>query len=93
MGDGLALLAADPLLNALHRALLGQERHVTSSIAAARAAWLDRALGDGQGALTGAQQRALLIDPLSIDRLHTRRWAQPAGASPLAGCGPAGSAA
>ncbi len=90
-GDGLLRLADDPLLNALHRVMLGRERRLAPSIAAARAALLERTLEDGPSALDSAQQRALFVDPLSIDRLHAQRWARPARPIPSTAWGPLGS--
>lgn len=91
--DGMVRAAADPLVNALHRALLGSPRRLTASIAAARAVLLDRLLADGPDALDTRDRRRLLIDPSAVDRLHERvwslperddavRWGRPGGARP-----------
>ena len=75
--DGVIRAAGDPLVNALHRALLGAPRRLTPSIAAERAALLERALTQGVGTLDARERRRLLIDPQRVDELHERVWALP----------------
>ena len=75
--DGLVRVAVDPLLNALHRTLLGARRRLRPAIRAARVALLERALAEGPAALSAGERRRLLRDPELVDRLHERVWALP----------------
>ncbi|MEO8603230.1 MAG: glucans biosynthesis glucosyltransferase MdoH, partial [bacterium] len=75
--DGVVRASADPLQNALHRALLGAPRRLTAAIRAARAALLERVLADGPRALLPRERRQLLVDPQVVERLHEQVWALP----------------
>jgi membrane glycosyltransferase len=75
--DGIVRVAADPLVNALHRALLGPPRRVTPAIQAARRAVIDRLVTQGPGALDARARRHLLVDPALLDQLHERVWSLP----------------
>jgi membrane glycosyltransferase len=75
--DGIVRVAADPLVNALHRALLGAPRRVTPAIQAARRAVIDRLVTQGPGALDARARRHLLVDPALLDQLHERVWSLP----------------
>jgi membrane glycosyltransferase len=73
--DGFVRVVVDPLVNALHRALLGRRRSLRPEIRAHRAALLTRALAEGPAALADRDRRILLHDPDAIDALHERVWA------------------
>jgi membrane glycosyltransferase len=76
--DGIVRVAADPLVNALHRGLLGTTpRSLTPAIRDMRAALLARLAAQGPGALDARERRQLLTDPELIDQLHERVWALP----------------
>ena len=76
-GDGFIRVAADPLVNALHRALLGAPRRLAPAVQAARTALLEQALTSGPQVLGARERRMLLVDPAIVDRLHERVWALP----------------
>jgi membrane glycosyltransferase len=73
--DGLVRAAADPSINALHRAALGRARRLRPTIAAERQDLLARALESGPTALAPRYRRVLLCDPVMVDRLHAAVWA------------------
>ena len=73
--DGFVRVAADPTLNAIHRALGRGPRSVRPAIRAARRALLARALTDGPDALDLTARRRLLADPQLVTELHERVWA------------------
>ena len=75
--DGLVRVAADPLVNALHRAMLGDARRLTPEIQAARQALLERLVTQGPGSLAARERRQFLTDPVLIDQLHERVWSLP----------------
>ena len=75
--DGLVRVAADPLVNALHRAMLGDPRRLTPEIQAARQALLERLVTQGPGSLAARERRQFLTDPVLIDQLHERVWSLP----------------
>ncbi len=73
---GAVRAAVDPALNALHRALLGAPRAMRAAIRARREALVDRALAEGPTALAPADRATLLRDPVIVDELHARVWAE-----------------
>jgi membrane glycosyltransferase len=73
--DGLVRAIVDPLVNALHRALIGPPRTVRSSVRAHRAALVDRALSAGVRTLDARERKLLFRDPDAVDDLHRRAWA------------------
>ena len=73
--DGFVRAIVDPLVNALHRALLGRRRSLRAEIRAHRAALIARALAEGPQALGERDRRILLQDPDTVDALHERVWA------------------
>ncbi|MEW6440103.1 MAG: glucans biosynthesis glucosyltransferase MdoH [bacterium] len=75
--DGFVRAAVNPLVNALHRALLGRPRRVMGSIRERRRAWLERLSREGPAALGMQERRALLLDPECTDGLHERLWSVP----------------
>ena len=75
--DGLVRVAADPLVNALHRAMLGDPRRLTPEIQAARQALLERLVTQGPSSLAARERRQFLTDPVLIDQLHERVWSLP----------------
>lgn len=75
--DGIVRVAADPLINALHRALLGAPRRQTPAIQAAHRGWIERLVAQGPEALDARERRQLLTDPVLIDHLHERVWSLP----------------
>jgi membrane glycosyltransferase len=75
--DGVVRVAADPLVNALHRALLGPPRRLAAPIRDAHRTLVDRLIAEGPDALTVRERRQLLIDPALIDQLHERVWTLP----------------
>ncbi|MGD9765515.1 MAG: glucans biosynthesis glucosyltransferase MdoH [Candidatus Binatia bacterium] len=74
-GDGASDAATDPLLNALHRALLGRVRTVGPRVAATRAQLLERAVHEHANSLSARERRALFNDPSLVERLHEAVWA------------------
>ena len=91
--DGFVRAVVDPLVNALHRALLGRRRSLRAEIRGHRAALVTRSLAEGPHALSAREQRVLLNDPDAVDTLHERVWAL-GDASAVARWGrPAGKAA
>ena len=91
--DGFVRAVVDPLVNALHRALLGRRRLLRAEIRGHRAALVTRSLAEGPHALSPRDQRILLHDPDAVDALHERVWAL-GDASAVARWGrPAGKAA
>lgn len=75
--DGVVRVAADPLVNALHRALLGAPRRLTAAIRDTRRALVDRLIAQGPGALDARERRQLLTDPELMEHLHERVWTLP----------------
>ena len=75
--NGIVRVAADPLVNALHRAMLGHPRRLTAEIQAARRAMVDRLVANGPDALEARERRQLLTDPVLLDLLHDRVWSLP----------------
>jgi membrane glycosyltransferase len=75
--DGLVRVAADPLVNALHRALLGAPRRMTAALRDAQRTLVDRLIAHGPDTLTVRERRQVLTDPELIDQLHERVWALP----------------
>jgi membrane glycosyltransferase len=73
--DGFVRAVVDPMLNALHRALLGSKRSLRPEIRAHRSALITRALAEGAAALSDRDRRILLNDPDAVDTLHERVWA------------------
>jgi membrane glycosyltransferase len=73
--DGFVRAIVDPLVNALHRGLLGGRRSLRAEIRAQRAALVARATAEGPAALTDRERRILLHDPDAVDALHERVWA------------------
>lgn len=72
--DGFVRAVIDPTVNALHRALRGERRHLKPSIRADRRALLDRALAEGPAALSDADKRVLLADADLMGALHRKVW-------------------
>ena len=75
--DGFVRAVVDPNVNALHRALLGQRRSLTSAIRAARRQLLDHMLSGGSAVLGKRERQILLADPDLVDELHERLWRLP----------------
>ncbi len=75
--DGFARTAIAPLINAVHRAMLGRRRTLHPAIRAARAGLLERALAGGPSSLAAREQRVVLSDPDLVDTLHRRVWELP----------------
>jgi membrane glycosyltransferase len=72
--DGFTRAVVDPLLNAVHCALLGSGRSFAEKLRAAHAALVDRAVSVGPEALGPAERRRLLRDPESLLALHRSVW-------------------
>jgi membrane glycosyltransferase len=85
--DGFIRAAVDPTVNALHRALRGIRRSLKPSIRQQRRALLERALGDGPGALDAAERRVLLSDAELMGALHRQVWQLPDARARLWGIG------
>jgi membrane glycosyltransferase len=64
----------DPLLNAIHAALLRGPRQLAPHLRDARRDLVKRALSGGPAALSDAEQRHLLYDAESMHELHARVW-------------------
>jgi membrane glycosyltransferase len=75
--DGVVRVAADPLMNALHRVFLGAPRRLSAGLRAARVALLERVVAEGPRALEARERRQLLVDPQVAERLHEQVWALP----------------
>jgi membrane glycosyltransferase len=73
--NGFVRAVVDPMVNALHRALLGRRRSLRAEIRGHRAALVTRSLAEGPHALSAREQRILLHDPDAVDALHERVWA------------------
>jgi membrane glycosyltransferase len=73
--DGFVRAIVDPLVNALHRGLLGRRRSLRAEIRAHRNALVTRAMAEGPHALSERERRILLHDPDAVDALHERVWA------------------
>jgi len=71
---GFARAVVDPLVNALHTALLRGPRSLAPSLRASRLALAERALAEGPDALRAPERRILLSDAASLLELHDRVW-------------------
>jgi membrane glycosyltransferase len=90
---GFARAIADPVANALQRAVARGARRLRPEILAARQALAQRALAEGPASLSLRERRTLLGDARILDELHRAVWALPeagarawgtSGAGPLA---------
>jgi membrane glycosyltransferase len=72
--DGFVRAIVDPMINAVHCALLGPLRTVRPRIRAARESLLERALAGGPGVLDARARRILLMDPELATALHYAVW-------------------
>jgi membrane glycosyltransferase len=72
--DGFVRAIVDPLVNALHTALLRGTRSRTQRIRAARRALCERALRGGPQALARLEQRVVLSDADCLRDLHRAVW-------------------
>jgi membrane glycosyltransferase len=72
--DGVSRCAADPLVNALHRGLLGSPRKLRPDIRAFREGVLERVLASGAEQASAFDKRVLMSDPDMVDELHRRAW-------------------
>jgi membrane glycosyltransferase len=71
---GFARAVVDPVVNAVHCALLGRRRVGKSALRAARRGLAARALADGPNALDAAEKRTLLADLEPMIELHRGVW-------------------
>jgi membrane glycosyltransferase len=72
--DGFVRAVVDPVVNAVHCALLGGTRGGTSQLRAARRQLVARALSEGPEALGPGDRRVLLADVEPMIELHRRVW-------------------
>jgi membrane glycosyltransferase len=75
--QGFVRAIVDPIMNAIHRALLRGTRRRGEEVQAVRTALIERVVADGPEALTTVEQRILIGDPDAIDVMHARVWAIP----------------
>ncbi len=74
MRDGFVRAVGDPVVNAVHCALLGGTRGGRPGLRAARSALVQRALEEGPGALSDDERRVLLADVEPMIALHRGVW-------------------
>jgi membrane glycosyltransferase len=74
MADGFVRAVVDPVVNAVHCALLGGTRGGRPGLRAARAALVERALDEGPDALSTDERRVLLADVEPMIALHRGVW-------------------
>ena len=72
--DGLTRAVVDPLVNALHGALLRGPRALGARLRAARQALALRAAAKGPEALTASERRTLLSDAVCLREAHAAVW-------------------
>jgi membrane glycosyltransferase len=75
--DGFVRAVVDPVVNAVHCALLGGTRGGKASLHAVRHELVERALADGPSALVTEERRMLLADPGPMIELHRGVWQMP----------------
>ncbi len=76
-GWGFARAVADPLANAVHRAMLRGPRSLAPGVRAQRSALAEKLLAGGPKALSKKEQKLLLVDPALMAELHLRLWSLP----------------
>ena len=72
---GFARAIVDPFANAIHRALLRDNRSTSALIASERRALTEKAVANGAADLSATDKRALLYDPTTVTELHRAVWA------------------
>ncbi|MBI5504546.1 MAG: glucans biosynthesis glucosyltransferase MdoH [Deltaproteobacteria bacterium] len=72
--DGFVRAVVDPMMNAVHRALLGKLRSLRPDIAEARGTLLDQVLAEGPGRADSRSRKVILNDPSLMDSIHRRLW-------------------
>jgi membrane glycosyltransferase len=75
--DGFVRAAVDPVVNAVHCALVGGTRGGKAGLRAARHALVERALAEGPAALDAGERRVLLADVDPMIQLHRGVWRLP----------------
>lgn len=72
--DGFAMAVADPIMNAVHRSLLGGPRRLRASIREARWNLLGDLLVGGPESADNRTRKIVLNDPELIEEMHQRVW-------------------
>lgn len=72
--NGFVRAVADPVGNALHRALLRRDRKLSSTIMTRRKTLEEKALLHGPRSLSKGEKKELLYDPARLKSLHRRVW-------------------
>ncbi len=71
---GFVRAVVDPYVNALHLAMLPQDRKVSPELAGHRRQLREKALAVGPAGLSNVEKKQLLIDPASMRYLHETVW-------------------
>lgn len=71
---GFSRAVVDPAVHALHLSLLPQERHLNQKIVVRREALARKVLEAGPGAMSKAEKKELLSDPVRLMALHRAIW-------------------
>lgn len=72
--DGFVRAVVDPLMNAVHRAMLGRIRTLRPDIAESRQTLADKVLAEGPDSADTRSRKVILNDPSLMERIHQHLW-------------------